>query len=56
MRRDVKIRRAGNASGITLPRKWLRQLGWKEGDAVRLHLNKSQGLITLQKPKIQKDC
>jgi antitoxin component of MazEF toxin-antitoxin module len=52
MRRTVKIRQTGNASGITLPKKWLRELNWSEGDFIRLRLDKSRGLITLQKATI----
>lgn len=54
-RRTVKIRRTGNASGITLPRKWLRELNWSERDFIRLRLDKSMGTITLQKPRLPED-
>ena len=53
MRRDVKIRRAGNAEAVTIPRKWLQELGWKEGDYLLLRLDKSRGIVTLQKPRLQ---
>jgi antitoxin component of MazEF toxin-antitoxin module len=53
MRRNAKIRRAGNALAVTLPKKWLRELAWREGDSLLLHLDKSRGTITLQKPRLQ---
>jgi len=53
-RRDVKIRRAGNAEAVTIPKKWLQILGWKEGDSLLLCLAKNKGTITLQKPRILK--
>ena len=52
-RRGAKIRRSGNAEAVTMPKKWLEQLGWKEGDYLVLQLNKSKGTITLQKPKLK---
>lgn len=35
-RRMVKLRPAGNALAITIPQKWIRELGWKAGDYVIL--------------------
>lgn len=49
----MKIRRSGNAEAITVPQKWLKILGWKEGDFLELHLDKSKGTVTLQKSKFQ---
>jgi hypothetical protein len=50
--RTVKIRRAGNAEAVTLPRKWLQILAWKEGDSLLLRLDKGRGTINLQKATI----
>lgn len=55
MRCTVKIRRAGNAEAVTIPRKWLQKLGWKEGDSVRLHLDKRRDTITLEKLRLKED-
>jgi hypothetical protein len=52
MRRTATIRRTGNAEAVTIPKKWLQELSWKEGDSLLLHLDKSMGTITLQKPKL----
>jgi hypothetical protein len=51
-RRDVKVRRTGNASGITLSRQWLHELNWSEGDFIRLRLDKNKATITLEKATI----
>jgi bifunctional DNA-binding transcriptional regulator/antitoxin component of YhaV-PrlF toxin-antitoxin module len=55
MRRTVKIRRTGNSRAVTIPKKWLQELGWKEDDYVQIRLEKSRGIVTLQKPKFQED-
>lgn len=31
-KRFVRLRRAGNAVAVTIPRVWLEDLGWKAGD------------------------
>jgi hypothetical protein len=53
MRRTATIRRTGNAKAITIPKKWLQELNWKEHDYLLLRLDKSRGTITLQKPRLQ---
>ena len=54
-RRTARIRRTGNAEAVTIPKTWLRLLGWKEGDILLLRLDKTKGTITLQKSKFQEN-
>lgn len=51
-KRTVCIRRSGNAAAVTVPKKWLRMLGWKEGDCLLLTMDKSRCAITLQKSRL----
>jgi hypothetical protein len=51
--RSARLRRSGNAYAVTVPIRWLRDLGWAEHDYVTLQLDKNKGTVTLEKAKTQ---
>jgi len=47
----VKLGKVGNSFKVTIPSEMIQDLGWREGDMLRVGLN--DALLTIRREKIQ---